>query len=815
MVTVNSMGSENKHTVEKLKSSLLYELEEKDYDQIYIDYNNINKLEFEFVVDANDILEYIDPFSILYDNGQVRSKDYKADLNYAFKSLLGLKDKKLYLLPEYERELQVHKDLIAKIPMIHGKLLEESFKKEGVKNKDFVEQNASLILLIISGYSKTIDDVYKELFQEPRIERFSSDLYEKIFVDGDFSDEDKNRIKDIYELFPKKRYPDFVDAVGIFRIFMLNKDVEKGKRYIYLSSAKKSKQVLNEIHRRIENDDPKWLWLKKIVDSKHSNEKCLFLRNKQYVFGFFIYKYLLQLEIKNGIVNKKEHKKNIIKHLINISLLDVEELKENEVYEIIAQKREQLENFSVINNSNITDFMNEHSSSGNKYFDNLYESLKEYINNNPKTPKYDFLEERFTLGILNKLKEFCDENTLIFDRGKDKIISLFNSIPPLFLLNRVYDSRNLNKIFEGKIRGLMLEINEKHIYDVTKQSIDIASVLKILEESDPDKNFSNNLVFIFIIIIIEYSFKSKGETDMMSDELAFNLCVDFEPVLKERINKNKTDQELNKNKTSLVEKGEFFENTLRELYVLKLWADRRKGADYSKDDLEKKEKQHKILENKYPDDYRFYFSHFLTYLNLFYGFKESIRENKKEKQLKDLEAYVEKMILCGEKTLKTLLNVSGYEEDSILKETHRTLLNNIAFTYCIRLDIQLQKTGIKRANTKEMDSFVKSKDKIREKLNARKQVNPQADWNELRSKHPVYYYTESYGEYLEAIVDDSQEKLENASKAINKALEGIIKVKRSFFYKCCTLLNTLIEKNKTWKSIEYESFIMQLETSKL
>lgn len=809
------MEKEDINTIEKLKNSLLYELEEKDYDQIYIDYNNLNKLEFEFVVDANDILEYIDPFSILYDNGQIKNSDYKADLNYAFKSLLKLKDKKIYLLPEYKKELDVHKDLIAKVPMIHSKLLEENFKKEGIKNKEFIEQNASLILLIISGHSKTLNDVYKELFTENRIASFPKELYDGIFKDGEFSDDDKEKIKEIYEFFPKKNYPDFVDAVGIFRVFMLNKDAQKGKRYIYLSSAKKSKQVLNEIQKKLDDDDPKWMWLKKIIDSKHANERRLFLRNKQYIFGFFIYKYILDLKIKDKNVSSNEHKKNIIQHLINISLQDVSDLQDNKVYEIIAKKREELENLSVINNYNMLAFMDEHSkSSGSKYFDKLYENLKEYIENNEGPPKYDYLEEKVTVDILDRLKEFCSNNTLMFDRGKDKIISLFNSMPPLFLLNNMYDTAHVNDVYEGEIRALMLEVNEKNIIDVTKEGISNDRILEILKSTDYKKNYSNNLVFIFILIIIDYSFKYNEETvDHLISKLFENL--------KERIHKNEADYELalkdNKNLKNLVKKKTFSANIARELHILKLWTDRRKGANYSENILKEKDAEHIKLEKKYPNDYRFYFSHFLMYLNLFYAFKESIIEDGKvdfEKQ-NLLENYIKKMISIGEKSLDILKQVPGYNDDSILKETYRTLLNNISFVYCIQLDIILNSYSDAENNYNEDHAkLVDYKNKIRNNLDLRKETNPDIDWDILRDKHPVYYYTEAYGEYLEGVVDKNEHKLKHASKAIKNALKGIEKGHRSFFHKCCSLLNDIIENNKTLKNVAYESFIIKLKTDK-
>jgi len=777
----------------ELGESLLYELGKEEINQIVSDHKCFNEIEFTFFIDANDILSYIDPYNLIYPDDERFFKNNLADSFYAINSLLNYKSKSVYLLKEYAEEFNLHKkkfNEISSISIDFQNLLRELDSKETSKSvhenderlKKLISERFSEIYFIVSRRDKAFYELYKAAFSDGKIQ--DQHPLEKYYFEEDsiFKDEDhSNKIKQIYDLFPSTGYSSLVDSIAIYKVFLLNQLSRHDIRYIYFSSAQKSRIVLDGLMKNLHLGE--WKWLREILEDS-PGEKLCFFRNKNYSFGYVIHKILFK---KTNNAQKVFEEYCTLKGSNSV------------ITELLNKTRENIENLSIFSDCKLNDYEIHHSVKSNQNIERLFNkiiSLRESIG---KTKKIDIVEEEiFASGLVQHLYNFSKENELIINRGKDNIISLMNTIPPLFVLN---DYLNWNsgghKAYKSKVETLILHacVNTSETLRISREA-----ALKLFDGDTGNNTEINNLLIIFLLILIKYESIEKKD----SDTIAYELSEKFENQLKGKLRLYELAANDNRKQIKRLE------YILRELYILKMWAIRRKGEPFSKIALLKSKGMHEDLGNTYPDDYRFQFSYFLTRASWLYQIKNL---NKSEDDLNEINQYVEETIRIGTKAINLIFPIKNITDDFYLSYANRTIFNSLSFMNCVRLDLLLLQNRNLKKHSKKSRELLQTILKYKH-LRKKKKANFEDTYESLVNYQPVFAYVESYIEYLEACMKSTgvSEKLGFAKESIEGAINLLKKDKghRPFFLNCCQLLSETITKKRENTDIKYESFIMKL-----
>lgn len=775
------------------QNSLLYDLSNNEIDQIISDYKCFKEISFTFFIDANDILSHIDPYNLIYPDDDRLFKTNLADSFYAIKSLLKFKAGKIYLLKEYAEEFSLHKKKFNEISSISkdfkDKLREFADKKNdfwAVENdekiRQLVSEHFSELYFIVWRRDKPFYDLYQETFNNNKIKQ-DHELEQSYFSDESIFGEEEHseKIKMIYDLFPTPGYSSLIDSIAIYKIFLMNRISRHDVRYIYFSSASKSKVVMNKLQTLIDNRE--WQWLKYIM-LNNPGEELFFFRNRNYSFGYIIYK---TLNKKTGDSEK------IFKEYCTLK-------GDNKIISGLLKKaRESIENLSIFADCKLDDEELKYSYKSNKNIEYLFQkiiSLKQGISNTKKIDIVD--EEIFATDLIKRLHKFSQEHELIINRGKDNIISLPNTIPPLFIFQK--DSSKKTAGFYPQ--KTTIEELALHACAGTSEAHRISreAALALFEKKESNNNEINNLLIIFLLIIIKYKTDSKKDSDI----IAYESCEKFEKYISKKIHVYNLASEDNKRQ---IEKLEALQ---RELQVLKAWALRRTGEPFNKLNLVKSKFQHKVFADKYPNDYRFYLSHFLTRVNWLYPFKDLYHNN-----INEINQYVEETIRIGVQAMERINAINDSEGGVYLYQIQKTMINSLCFVYCVRLDLLLlQNKGLKVKSKKS----IKLLEEIVYYKKLRKEENLQFEDNyESRTvTQPVFSYVESYVEYLEASMQRTKvlQKLKYAEQSISDAISLVKKDEkhRAFFLDCCEKLAEVISRKINKLDSEYESFIMKVKT---
>ncbi|MFD2568291.1 hypothetical protein [Pseudotenacibaculum haliotis] len=780
---------------ESYKSSLLYDLSKKEIQQIFTDYKYYGEISHVFFIDAYDILSFIDPYNLLYE-GQKDSVDKTyVDSFYAMNALLNHRKGMIYLFDEYDDELDVHKKKFNEISYVNEKLNDlinnnaAEFDEE--KARQFISEFYSEIFFILKRRDKSFVDLYNDIFENKKVKR--NYKYEELFFGDDdifFTDANKENIGLIYDLFPKDKrgYSSLIDAICIYKIILLNYySIDDGVRYMYFSSAKKTKILFEKLTEVI--DKKEWTWLKKIM-KKFPGEELFFHRNNNYNFGYIIYNVLKGKKYRNSQIIFEDY-------------CDRKE-ESSPIYDILLKTREKVENESIFLDSKLTDDELAYSARNNKNVDSLLIELKKLYKTKEDGKKIDFIKiNLFTYELAQELiKNLNRGEDVIIDRGQDNIISLFNALPPLFMLNDyLLEGENIYKRYQSEIENLIIYASTKK-HD--KNRISQHAVFKLLQNYQLDSSLLNdvdNLIIIFLIIFIKYT----SDNNEDSNYIAYQECNKFTHVIKKKLKR------LNavKNKNSKQKKHYRF--ILRELSVLSLWSMRRKGNDViNLYVIKRDEKINEEFIKEYGDDYRFKLSYFLIGINYLYDFKELNRNN-----LNEINIYLSSLIERGEACKNEIERIPSYEENKYLPHTYKTVINSLSFVYCAKLDVLLStNTEVKTRLSKKGKEIY---NKILELKKLRKDLKSslEQDYDDKKIFHPVFPYVEAYIEYLEAFMDkkaDSQ-KLKFAKESIELAIKNLKtdKINRPFFLKCCKRLRKLIVKMEKKKSDNFESFILSID----
>ena len=142
-----------------MNKSLLHNLEESEILQIIQDYESYKTTKFLVCVDAHDILEYVDPFMLLY--GKKRhDEDFGilSDKYYAFDSLSRRKGG-VILLNEYKLEIKNHQrkfnDYGGISKIVFDRIIAEDFNLTE-DSETLILENLSSIFFVLSKYPVSI-----------------------------------------------------------------------------------------------------------------------------------------------------------------------------------------------------------------------------------------------------------------------------------------------------------------------------------------------------------------------------------------------------------------------------------------------------------------------------------------------------------------------------------------------------------------------------------------------------------------------------------------------------------------------------------
>ncbi|MGH1387869.1 hypothetical protein [Kordia sp.] len=807
----------------QLENTLLYQLDPEEIDQIINDYECFNTIKFCFNIDAYDIQKYIDPFDILYKkynkNEISLSKKLQQDLViradkfFALDTLFVTSKHKNYLLKEYKVELNQHKNQFNSHRKNYEMVLNILDGVDHEKIESYISENFSEFYFLLSGYSISVSDRFKKLVDNKLI-KTNVEYEEKFFSNlNPFQEEDRERIVSIYNLFKKKSYADFLDAVAIYKVFILNDKNIQGKRFIYFSSASKSYVVLEKIKLLLEENHKDWIWLKNIV-KKHQGEKLLFFRNDAYYFGFYVYKTLLKQNL--------EYDKDRYNRFFRLACLNRKFLNESAyidaVSSLIFKQREVYENFTVFYER--FDFIKklEASSIKHKNSRQLLNKIQALINNiGEKNNLFEALDIRISdavlsFDIIETLWNFCCLGTeMEFDRGNDKVISLFNTIPPLFILNRKkFPDSEKKSLLQNNVEGLILFAS---LNETEESRVDLEKIIDLLHECKTNRNDYNDLLYIFLLMFIKYTEKEKD-----SNELAFEYSERKLSEIENKYEKFKDfPHKFNKEDKFLIQ----------ELNVLKLWAFRRVGHKFSNHALDEIDRQHKNLKKLYNEDYRFKTSHFLSRIDFLYPFIKGNSDN-----LDLIINYVNQTINFGNDARHSLME-SNYKTDAFTRRNYLTLTNSLCFSYCVKLDLILYKESRKSPNTFNSIKLIKISNineiyknlvgddglKYKRKENFKtKHQNSSMTYEEYLYKHPVFAYVEAYVEYLEAHlnINNKEKKIKEALKALRIGMSAMRKdsERRPLLIKSFEILEKILEEFKTQKNKltnSYSCFILKLD----
>lgn len=782
------------------KNSLLHKLREKEIQQIFTDHALYYTVNYTFFIDADDILSYIDPYGLIYNKNGSKEIDDLADNFYAINSLLEHKRGKVYLFNEYSEELDLHKKKFNEIFVKSENFIEVLSEKNKLIStseiRSYISKFFSEIYFILKRRGKSFYDIYEDIFYDEKVKE-NHKLEESYFDNEEIflEEEHRERIELIYDLFPKKAkgYSSLVDAICIYKIFLLNQISPQRTRYIYFSSANKSKNIFNKISTKINNSE--WSWLKEIMKD-NPEEKLFFYRNNKYNFGYIIYRILSKK------IGSSNNAKSVFKDYCK------KKSEDSIIIDLLNEKREYLENLSIFTDCKLSSEELKYSTKNEKNIDHLLseiENLKELT----EIKKIDFIKEIiFTTGLVQELYAYLKGHDLKIDRGLDNIISLFNTLPPLFALNEYILVENKYKKFQDEVEDFIAYAS---FSTEDKNRISVSTVLSFLNtyrDNGEKKEFNlseiSNLLIIFLLILIKYT-SDEGED---SNFLAYKYCDSYERQIRRRIDTYK----LKENEYTLeIKESEFL---LRELAVLKVWSLRRRGQYYSSMVLKFSDKIHADLIAKYPNDFRFKLSSFLSRVNYLYYYKDFHKSN-----LNRVNIYVEEAIQMGEDAKKEITKLKKFENHFYLIYSYKTIINSLGFIYCIRLDLLLyQNIEQYGFSKKSMFLYRKIKDYKDLRKELRSNINEQS-YREKEVYQPVFSYVEAYIEYLEAhIIDEEEieEKIGHAKKSINRALKNLKKDKkdRPFFYSCCEKLKVLIERKEKNLTNMFESFILNVSINK-
>lgn len=782
---------------ESYKSSLLYDLSKEEIKQIFTDHKFYGDISHIFFLDADDILSFIDPYNLLYEGQKDTVKRTFVDSFYAMNALLNHRKGKIYLFDEYNDELDLHKKKFNEISFVSEKLNDlingNVAKFDEEKARQLISEFYSEIFFILKRRDKSFSDLYNDIFENKKVKRNYE--YEELFFGDDdifFTDENKEKIELIYDLFPKEKrgYSSLVDAICIYKTILLNYySIDDSIRYMYFSSAKKTKVLFKNLAKVINTKD--WKWLKKIME-KFPEENLFFHRNNNYNFGYIIYNVLETKNYRNS--------QNVFRNYCE------KKEENNPIQDILLRTREKLENESIFLDSKLTDDELSYSSKNDKSVELLLIELKKLYETKEQGKKIDFIKlNLFTYELAQELIENLNKGEdIIIDRGKDNIISLFNTLPPLFVLNDyLLEAENIYRRYQVEVERLIIYASTKK-HD--KYRISQHDVFKLLQNYQSESSLLNdvdNLIIIFLIIFIKYT-SSNGED---SNYVAYQECNKYTNEIKKKLRRLNTFE--NKNKFSgLKEHCNFI---LRELAVLSLWSMRRKGNDVIDISIIKRdEKINEELIKEYGNDYRFKLSYFLTGINYLYDFKELNKNN-----LNEINIYISGLIERGEACKDEIERIPFYEKKSYLLHTYKTVVNSLSFVYCAKLDVLLSSnTEVKTKLSKKGKEIF---NKILELKGLRKDLKSylEQDYDDKKIFHPVFPYVEAYIEYLEAFLNSNpkSKKIDFAKESIESAIKSLKtdKVNRPFFLNCCKRLKKLIVKMEKKESNNFESFILSVE----
>lgn len=795
----------------RINNSLLYKLNIDEMDQIIYDYKS--KKEFIYCIDAHDILSHIDPFNKLYNGvtGKFKNQDFGiiSDNYFAFDLLLNNAKSRSFILKEYFIELRKHKNKIIEFDTVNDFIEKIKIKKKFNFNLDsevFLKENSSEIFFVLSGYSKSIYQKFIDLFSNELI-GFNLDFESVVFSeDGDFNEIDKARISKLFELFPDKKVADFIDAICIYKVFKLNdKNESVDKKYIYFSSAYKTKEIFKKIKFRLEAKDEDWIWLREIL-KKYENEELLFFRSKKYIFGFSVY---TSLSYRYGFKKMSQIKSlnNLFRTLCTTHLRNEKNNSnfESLLYDLMYLKREKYESITVL--ENVYEKLKEFSKLDTNKDNDIKQLILKIRDYSKSKSKINFKEnfskffiEKISINLKEELIRYSSikKEEIDLDRGNDNIISLFNVLPPLFVGTKFKKVRTpYVSDFQEVVENLILFASNK-IKDKDRTNKD--QINEILVKCKNKNDDFNNLLFLFILVFIRY--KSKNGLD--SNELVYSYCIKLEENLL------KENTLLLSKKTSNPRGIKNLQLILKELKVLELWAYRRIGHRYDEGELLKIISQHKqlLIEHEYKKDYRFAYSLFLTKLNFIYDFIQINISN-----LERIIIYLNDIINFGKEAEKRIID--NYDiNNEYINYTLITLKNSISFCYCIKLDVILYGKFIKKTKiyeTKKIDKMFKKLKRLKDKRKLEGEKINKFAFNEKSKTQPVYSYVEAYIEYLESF--EVKRQIDRAFEAISVSLYSLEHEdkKRDFFSFCCTTLKRLIEQRKNDLTGNYESFIVKID----
>nr|WP_321232345.1 hypothetical protein [uncultured Psychroserpens sp.] len=784
---------------------LLNKLNVDQVNQIIVDYETKDSLEFIYFIDSYDILSYIDPYSLMFESSSYESKEKNvlADEYYALKTLLDNSKNDVFLLEDYSMELaDKESEFNFHTRSIAANVLDSLNTKNDKENEEiikYIKENFSKILFYLSGSAKSVYAFYKEIFDNNKI-GVDYKLEEKCFAThGVFSQEEKKKIDLIYKETDRS-FSDYVDAVAICKVFIMNEFNVKGKKHIYLSSAKKSRSLMLRIKERLTEDKKlnknkrQWEWLQDILDN-YPEENLLFFRNKAYTFGYILFKSFINRSKSSDF--DKEVAIEMFKRTCNTD--DFKENNINGLLKLFHEKRESYENLAVLIDyqkskklKNSFDEIQRDGRISNKIIDFIRSLKYDTVGDLFVEMDTNIIIDDFNFKLIQYLIDFCssDKNQLQFDRGNDNIVSLFNSLPPLF----VFDE---NSIFKEKVTQLILSAS-KHSTEASRLERDRLVILlnELLKKMDYSESYFNSLLLIFILIFV----RKKNDNLGQSNQQAYDYCIELESKFKIEMSKN----------SNYSNKKIRYEELLKELYVLKIWAERRIGNDYSNERINRITQTHIALIAKYKDDYRYSYSYFLSKINFIYHFIELNSSN-----VTVIFKYVDEIIRIGKvtkKLLKKSILKNTYENDEYLKNIYTTLINSYCFILCVKLDLLFYQESL---NTKEkrsyklqatIDSLITSIGKLKTEIKARtKSRDP---------NNPVYHYVEAYIEYMQAMT--YKEKRSKQLFYAIRTLEEIPlneNIERIFFKQCYDLLLKTLKEAKDEPDLQYQSFIMQLKIS--
>ncbi|MFB6343068.1 hypothetical protein ACE1ET_15170 [Saccharicrinis sp. FJH62] len=808
-----------------IANSLLNDLDDDDIREIHKDYILSKEYNFNYVIDADEIVDFCWPLR----NDVDKDIGVIADEQFILEFLFLAKNIKVYFLNDYFNELinirafllstlnnQYTKDNIDKYIDVLQYYIENLDKN--VENNDLfvklVIQSYSFLLSISEGTIGNDIKTFNDLMASPNInfEGKIKDLKINNYLEQ--YKKDLKLINKLYDFLQSKRKSKFHDINAVLKTYHLTKtsisNNEKELFFFLSSSTMEVKSLRNTIfENRYENSF-------NINKLPHSYS---LIRSKKQIFAYLIYNLFGKdsfssenkpdtiesfdrffKTFKESIHGFNEHiidKKESDRNFMLVNMLKESKFANREIIENLTIRYAERKYLNKIDEKNkikveaIQRLFHYRPNQNEKnnlvlIFNNLLDKVNDVISSKFSTISifqeykdiknfvtHSLLEMNVFDEFLNKLESSISEVEL--DRGADPVESTFSAFPALFEYN----------FYKNILLPLLLKVKN----ETFGSSSELTKFIN-LKGNIEDLSKSNLLPYIlYILTLVKYKSSGRGYSNNF---LAYKYSQD---LIKEK------SQSIHAKKSEITDdnsSGNFnlfkLEQELADIYAIACWAARRSRKYVFAYDLSKE------AQNIFPNDPRFDFSLALIGYCWKYEYEKLLRY-----EISYSEYFSEtgkgSILDYGNNAIEKFRKIKGYNTLEHLKFSFIAVLNFQAFCYVAKykevFEIRNSQSGRIRLRGKKQQEFLLYSRQFMEEL---KQLFDITDNSEKRIKlqnFPEYIHTETFLDYYEIQNDLFFNRNFNLEKKLSCAIEDInLAIKNStnrvgLRKRCIHLLNNL------------------------